>query len=78
MVAPNGTVNDAIFLFTPILSITVLNVTGIVAFDDDVENAKSDAATQWPLQKLSELLESIKKIHQAISWLIAQRYKKLN
>ena len=36
MVAPNGTVNDAIFLFTPILSITVLNVTGIVAFDDDV------------------------------------------
>ena len=34
---------------------------------DDVENAKSDAATQWPLQKLSELLESIKKIHQAIS-----------
>ena len=39
MVAPNGTVNDAIFLFTPILSITVLNVTGIVAFDDDVENA---------------------------------------
>ena len=41
IVAPKGTVNDAIFLFTPILSTTVLSVTGIVAFEDDVENANN-------------------------------------
>lgn len=33
---------------------------------DDVENAKSDSATQWPLHKLSNLLEIIKKIHNSI------------
>ena len=39
IVAPKGTVNDATFLFTPILSITVFKVTGIVAFDEEVEKA---------------------------------------
>jgi 2-dehydro-3-deoxyphosphooctonate aldolase (KDO 8-P synthase) len=31
---------------------------------DDPENALSDAATQWPLDKLAALLHSIKHIHQ--------------
>ena len=31
---------------------------------DDPENALSDAATQWPLDKLEALLQSIKHIRQ--------------
>ena len=31
---------------------------------DDPENALSDAATQWPLDKLAALLHSIKNIQQ--------------
>lgn len=34
---------------------------------DDVDSAKSDAATQWPLDKLNHLLESLKRIRAAIS-----------
>ena len=33
---------------------------------DNVDEAKSDAATQWPLDKLSDLLKTLKEIHQAI------------
>ena len=40
MVAPKGIVNDAIFLSTPISSVTVFKVTGIVAFEEEVEKAK--------------------------------------
>ena len=32
---------------------------------DDPENALSDAATQWPLDQLEALLQSIKHIRQA-------------
>lgn len=34
---------------------------------DDVENAKSDAATQWPLEELEELLVQVKRIHEAVT-----------
>ena len=40
MVAPKGTVNDATELLTPSLSVTAISVTGIVAFELEVENAK--------------------------------------
>lgn len=33
---------------------------------DNVEAAKSDAATQWPLDQLEELLVSIKRIREAV------------
>ena len=33
---------------------------------DNVNEAKSDATTQWPLDKLSDLLTTLKRIHQAI------------
>ncbi len=33
---------------------------------DNIDEAKSDAATQWPLDKLSDLLKTLKEIHQAI------------
>ena len=33
---------------------------------DNVEEAKSDAATQWPLDKLFDLLKTLKEIHQVI------------
>ena len=34
---------------------------------DDVNNAKSDASTQWPLEKLESLLISVKKIRDSIN-----------
>ncbi len=34
---------------------------------DDVENAKSDSATQWPLNKLKYLLNEIKTIQDSLS-----------
>lgn len=34
---------------------------------DDVENAKSDAATQWPLEQLEELLVQVKRIREAVT-----------
>ncbi len=40
IVAPNGTVNEATELSTPTRCVTDRNVTGIVAFEDAVENAK--------------------------------------
>ena len=33
---------------------------------NDVDKAKSDAATQWPLDKLASLLIELKKIHNAL------------
>ncbi|HDY75633.1 MAG TPA: 3-deoxy-8-phosphooctulonate synthase [Candidatus Marinimicrobia bacterium] len=33
---------------------------------DNVEAAKSDAATQWPLDQLNDLLISLKRIHEAV------------
>ena len=33
---------------------------------DNVNEAKSDSTTQWPLDKLSDLLTTLKRIHQAI------------
>ena len=33
----------------------------------DFRNAKSDAATQWPLSKLEELLIKLKCIHEVIN-----------
>ena len=33
---------------------------------DNVDESKSDAATQWPLDKLYDLLKTLKEIHQAI------------
>jgi 2-dehydro-3-deoxyphosphooctonate aldolase (KDO 8-P synthase) len=33
---------------------------------DDVENARSDAATQWPLDKLGEILTLAGQIHRAV------------
>ena len=33
---------------------------------DKPEQAKSDAATQWPLDKLESLLASIIKVHEAV------------
>ena len=33
---------------------------------NNVEESKSDAATQWPLQRLKELLIEIKKIHEVV------------
>ncbi len=34
---------------------------------DNVDEAKSDAATQWPLDQLNDLLISLKRIHEAVS-----------
>ena len=34
---------------------------------DTPTKAKSDAATQWPLDELESLLVSIKKVHEAVS-----------
>ncbi|MEE8341809.1 MAG: 3-deoxy-8-phosphooctulonate synthase [Candidatus Neomarinimicrobiota bacterium] len=34
---------------------------------DDVENARSDAATQWPLDQLSDLLMQVKQIREAVT-----------
>ena len=33
---------------------------------DDVKNAKSDAATQWPLDQLENLLKQVKYLREAI------------
>lgn len=33
---------------------------------DDVKNAKSDSATQWPLDQLENLLLHVKRIHEAV------------
>ena len=33
---------------------------------NDPNNAKSDAASQWPLEKLDHLLKSIKRVKQAV------------
>ena len=33
---------------------------------NNVEEAKSDAATQWPLKRLEELLIELKKIHEVV------------
>jgi len=33
---------------------------------DDVKNAKSDSATQWPLDQLENLLKQVKRIREAI------------
>ena len=33
---------------------------------NNVEEAKSDAATQWPLKRLEELLTELKKIHEVV------------
>jgi len=34
---------------------------------DNVDEAKSDAATQWPLDQLEDLLISLKRIHEAVN-----------
>jgi len=34
---------------------------------DDVDNAKSDAATQWPLENLESLLTQAMQIHEAVN-----------
>jgi len=34
---------------------------------DNVESAKSDAATQWPINNLEQLLKKVIKIHEAVS-----------
>ena len=34
---------------------------------DNPDEAKSDAATQWPLDQLEELLISLQKVHQAVN-----------
>ena len=34
---------------------------------DDVKNAKSDSATQWPLKQLENLLLQAKRIHEAVT-----------
>ena len=39
IVAPTGTTKDETSFFTPKSSVTVFNVTGIVAADEDVEKA---------------------------------------
>ena len=33
----------------------------------DIKHAKSDAATQWPLSKLEDLLIKLKCIHEAVN-----------
>ena len=33
---------------------------------DDINSAKSDAATQWPLDELESLLQKIKSIREAL------------
>jgi len=33
---------------------------------DDVENAKSDSATQWPLDQLENLLIQVKRLRDAV------------
>ena len=37
-----------------------------VEVHNDVDKAKSDAATQWPLNKLAPLLIELKKIHNSL------------
>jgi 2-dehydro-3-deoxyphosphooctonate aldolase (KDO 8-P synthase) len=34
---------------------------------DNVDAAKSDAATQWPLDQLEDLLMTLKNIHEAVN-----------
>lgn len=42
-------------------------VNGVfIEVHDNVDEAKSDAATQWPLDQLNDLLISLKRIHEAV------------
>ena len=34
---------------------------------DDPKNAKSDASTQWPLNKLENILQTLLKVHEAVN-----------
>ena len=55
--------------YVPVLACaaTAAGCNGIfLEVHDNVDEAKSDAATQWPLDKLSDLLKTLKEIHQAI------------
>ena len=34
---------------------------------DDPKNAKSDASTQWPIDKLKNILQTLLKIYEAVN-----------
>ncbi|MDP7565133.1 MAG: 3-deoxy-8-phosphooctulonate synthase [Candidatus Marinimicrobia bacterium] len=55
------------FIPTMVKAATAAGADGIfMEVHDNVEAAKSDAATQWPLDQLEELLMSIKRIREAV------------
>ena len=54
--------------YVPILAYaaTAAGCNGIfLEVHDNVNEAKSDAATQWPLDQLSDLLTILKRVYQA-------------
>ena len=58
---------DRKYIPTLINSAVAAGCNGIfMEVHDDVENAKSDSATQWPLEKLEGLLTYVKRIHETI------------
>ena len=67
MVAPSGTVNEAIEFFTPIFFVAVSSVTGIVALLLAVENAKNElipltfSVPVYPKKVVDEALEAAKE-----------------
>ena len=55
------------YISTMIKSAVAAGCNGIfMEVHDDVDNAKSDASTQWPLEKLENLLVQTLKIYEAI------------
>ena len=61
MVAPRGTVKDAIALSTPNLFTTVFKVTGIVALDEAVLKANTTAVRIFLKKLIGETFQKKKK-----------------
>jgi len=64
-----GNVTDGMRKYIPVLAKAAVasGCDGLfLEVHDDVSNAKSDASTQYPLDKLESLLIVLKRIHQAI------------
>jgi 2-dehydro-3-deoxyphosphooctonate aldolase (KDO 8-P synthase) len=65
----SGGVTGGMREFIPVLAraATAAGCNGLfLEVHDNVSEAKSDAATQWPLDKLYDLLAVIKQIHNSL------------
>ena len=64
-----GSITGGMRDFIPVLAraATAAGCNGLfLEVHDNVDEAKSDAATQWPLDRLYDLLTVIKKIHNSL------------